>query len=1247
MKKLALGLLVLIVLLVAAVLVGPSFVDWNTQKSRITAEVERLTGRKLTIDGDLSLSILPTPAFSAAQVRFANIEGGSAPSMIELESLDVRVALIPLVQGRVEVETIDLVKPTILIEILADGRANWEIAGSDPAAPAAGGAGSTGGTAGEPDDGGGDFLQQVRLQSLRISDGTLIYRDATTAREERISGLNAEIAAGSLNGPFVLNGDAVVRGIKMAFDVTVGQLVAQGATSLNVNLDLPEAGANLRFGGAVSRHPDGASLRGKLKAEGGSLAAAAALLAGGGAVSGILAQSFGFETELSLNLQQATASELAFQLGDMEIEGEARVKFDAPLDVRINLSASRLDLDKLIAASAGGADAATQPSGGAAGQTGGQSAGGQAGGQAAGGSGLVIPTGVAATVELNIDALVYRRQVVRQVLVSLSLAEGQLRVSQALALLPGGSDISLTGVVAPAKVAGGPEPRFTGRLEAASDNLRGMLQWLGVDVASVPPGRLRRMSVSANIAASATQATVSDIDLRIDVSRATGGIAVALRERPGFGIGIAVDKVNLDAYLPTERAAAPAGQAGQAGQAGEAGQAGQAEGAPAAAGPLAVLAGFDANLDLTLGSVNFRGVTARKLKLDATLQRGSMTLREVTIGDLAGSKVRLSGTLSDLAGTPSIDAEVALSVPNPGKLAKLAGLDPVALARIGAFELTGTVNGNLAQADLDATLTALGGRFGAAGTVQPLANPMAFDVKLVAKHPNLAQLARALDAGPALGPGLGGVDLAAGLRGTPARIEVTGLAGSLGPATLSGGFVAELGGPAPALSGIDLAVRLRHSDLGGLIQALSPGAQVRQGLGAVDLKGRITGGGQVFQIADLAGRLGPADLSGRLGADLSGAKPALDIELTTGELPLAALMAPMAAGGGAAGGGAASGGTASSGTASSGRQGRWSRDPIDVSGLNAVNAEVKLTAQAVLLENTRLDRVTVEASLKDGLLDLREFSGTVYGGALVIAGKIDARKTLEAGLAVTAIELNLARLLHDLAESDRVSGPLSFNASLSTRGGSEAELIAALSGNGKIDGTLRVKAKREERVGSQLLGLAGALLGTKIKEFDQIRGLTDATNVLFNAFADAPAAVTGSFTVDRGVVTTNDLRVDGRQAVALTQARADLPRWLLDSSTSVYLAEDPNRPYVTIGLRGPLDAPNPRLSGVPLAPRQQLAPATGLAPSTGPAPSTSGQVQTAPQTAPLPVPQPAPETLKPEDLLKKSLEQGLKSLFGN
>jgi uncharacterized protein involved in outer membrane biogenesis len=117
----------IVVLLVVAVLVGPSFVNWNQYKPQIAAEVEKATGRTLSIDGDLSLSVLPAPTLTAEGVRFANVEGGSGPDMMTLDALDVRVAFMPLLSGDIQVTSVTLVSPTILLEKLADGSANWEI----------------------------------------------------------------------------------------------------------------------------------------------------------------------------------------------------------------------------------------------------------------------------------------------------------------------------------------------------------------------------------------------------------------------------------------------------------------------------------------------------------------------------------------------------------------------------------------------------------------------------------------------------------------------------------------------------------------------------------------------------------------------------------------------------------------------------------------------------------------------------------------------------------------------------------------------------------------------------------------------------------------------------------------------------------------------------------------------------------------------------------------------------------------
>src|SRR3546814_19294436 len=69
----------LVVLLIAGVLIAPSFVDWNAYKGLIAAAVRDATGRELTIAGDFDLAVLPTPALAQSRVRFARIPGRAHP----------------------------------------------------------------------------------------------------------------------------------------------------------------------------------------------------------------------------------------------------------------------------------------------------------------------------------------------------------------------------------------------------------------------------------------------------------------------------------------------------------------------------------------------------------------------------------------------------------------------------------------------------------------------------------------------------------------------------------------------------------------------------------------------------------------------------------------------------------------------------------------------------------------------------------------------------------------------------------------------------------------------------------------------------------------------------------------------------------------------------------------------------------------------------------------------------------------
>lgn len=1061
------GLAALVMLVVAAALIGPSFVDWNAHKARLTAEVRAATGRDLTIDGDMHMAILPAPALSADDVRFANISGGSEPFMAEVRELRIRIALLPLIQGRIQVESVSLVAPRILLETLADGRHNWALGSAAKV-------GQPGASAVESS--GRGLPGQIQLDSFTISDGTLIYRDASDGREERVERLDAEIVAESLSGPVTSRGNAIVHGIETEFDLAAGRLVKAGATPFNLTLRLPAAEAEAKFAGSVSLHPDTLRFRGHFKGQGSSLVAAVRALSGEplDGWPGLTHQSFAVQSDLSGDLASVIGSEVRLQLGEAAMSGDATINFEPTLDAALSLNATRIDLDQLLALGGSGEGTLPEPA---------SPAGGGAPADTVAEGAPSLPSDIRARLELAVEGLVYRGQAMRQLRFDASLEDGKIIIGQAMALLPGGSDLSLTGLVSP----GDSGLQFTGRVESVSDNFRGLAAWLGADLAAVPADRLRRMSFASQIEASKQQVDLKNIDLRVDLTRVTGGIVAAMRQRIGLGIGLAMDKLNLDAYLPVPAniveeipgtAAEPVGSAAAKGDAGP--------------GFLALLDRFDANLDFRIGNLTYRGAAAKDLRLDGTLQSGALTLRQASIGALPGARAAYSGEVRDFATVPRFDGELEVEVSDPRRLARAFHLDAEPLTRLGRFTLRSGLKGGGDNLQIDGALAALGGRLGLTGAIRPTAELVEFDVAVTARHP----------------------------------------------------------------------------DLPGLIKALGGATGLKPDFGGLDLTGQVVGTPLDFNVSDLAGKLGSIDLSGQFSIELARPKPFVRATLAAGDLPLAALLAP------AAGRKQARDGARAQGRDATKAGPRWSREAFDLAHWNAFDAELALKVRRLMLERTDLEDLALTAKLRDGVLDVERLTASLHGGALQVIGKVVARESLEAGFAVTAIEVDLGKLLRAQADFKRVSGPVSLSAELATSGSSEAELISALGGKGDFTGTLQVKVKNKEHLGV----LALDLLGNKVRE---IRNLADATTTLLSSFSGAPAGFAGSFTVDQGVLVTDDARIDGAAAHALTRARADLPAWWLDSQTDVFQAPDPDTPYLTANLKGPLDAPDVRLGGLP------------------------------------------------------------------
>ena len=492
MRKLLLFLLSLVVLLAAAALIVPGLVDWNAYKGDVAAAVEAATGRRLTIKGDLQFTVLPAPRLSVRDARLANMAGASAPEMVRLKSLEVLIRFLPLLKGRIEVESVTLVEPVIELEVLADGRANWRFAppprngkkaripGAPVPAPAPVPAGGVAESA----------AATIRLDSLRITRGTLIYRDAGGI-VERLDEMNLEIAARSLIGPFRVKGSLAAHGVPLALQAVVGRLREGAPSPVSVKVNLTAAEAEAELTGILAGIGTEPRISGKLRLAGkdlGRLAATLGLGAGGGALPPWFGQPFALESRVKASAKDVSIGDIVLSFGGMRATGDVSAAFGRRIAAKVKLEIVRIDLDRWLAMpeAAGGA----KPPGGEEFARPDAAAGGAAGPAspaAAESSGFALPPNVNGSLNVIVKAVTFKGGIIRDVRVDATLSEGELTLNQASLRLPGGAEVSLFGFLG----AEGGRPRFDGTVEARADNLRTVLSWLGLDISRISADRAR------------------------------------------------------------------------------------------------------------------------------------------------------------------------------------------------------------------------------------------------------------------------------------------------------------------------------------------------------------------------------------------------------------------------------------------------------------------------------------------------------------------------------------------------------------------------------------------------------------------------------------------------------------------------------------------------------------------------------------------------------------------------------------
>jgi AsmA protein len=217
---------IVVILVVAGLIALPFVVDPNDYKQQISDQVEKATGRTLSLDGDIGLSVFPWVALELGPLSLSNAAGFDAEHFAKIDAAQVRIKLMPLLQKKLEMDTIVLDGLVLNLEKNKAGSTNWDDLGQSADKKAEDNTPSN-----TSDESSGAGLAALSIAGVELTNANIIWSDKASEAHYNIENFN-------------LNTDPLEPGkptaIEMDFDLssTEPQMTAHIALESQLAVDL-------------------------------------------------------------------------------------------------------------------------------------------------------------------------------------------------------------------------------------------------------------------------------------------------------------------------------------------------------------------------------------------------------------------------------------------------------------------------------------------------------------------------------------------------------------------------------------------------------------------------------------------------------------------------------------------------------------------------------------------------------------------------------------------------------------------------------------------------------------------------------------------------------------------------------------------------------------------------------------------------------------------------------------------------
>lgn len=320
-----------LVLLVVVTVVGILMLPAEKIAQIATDQLRKVTGREVTISGDVGMTFWPVLGVSAEGLEVGNADWASEGAMLSTKSAAIGVDASALLRGEIRITNIEAQSPTIRLESRKDGRNSWSF--SDAAGTA------TIETETAPER----AAQPISLQKLTITDATLIY-DAEGADRVFYEGVDLSLDWPEINGAADIAATLRPSGQPVTLDArieTFATFLTGEISPLRAQISAP-GGSLLLAGRGTLQGAIAADMT--LKTDNTS-----AFLAALGAGPVNLPRGLGRTTNVSAKItltpdRKLTLRDLVADLGGNTLRGGVDMELNGTPQITAQLSAGALDL---------------------------------------------------------------------------------------------------------------------------------------------------------------------------------------------------------------------------------------------------------------------------------------------------------------------------------------------------------------------------------------------------------------------------------------------------------------------------------------------------------------------------------------------------------------------------------------------------------------------------------------------------------------------------------------------------------------------------------------------------------------------------------------------------------------------------------------------------------------------------------------------------------------------------------------